>query len=321
MTSKSEASSMSSFESSCSSDESSCNSGSESFGLKTQQYGPIDPNKLFMIAFEYDTNKYEIDIPEEEMPALHAKAYEMSPLMIDHIAKGEKERIVTRRRRPKSGAKTRRSRARAIKAPKLLKQINKDLEEERGEAVYTWMFIAERKNSTYHYYLLSNKVKSRIEFGTKHFMLEKKYTDLMGKAPDRIYLTGEFHVTPGKIMYNFISGTYMYSKVQHFPSNKIDTAIEEKFTNALGEYFSGFEIIRTEDNMSFIPSITDKIITNKEWIYIQELFGPYLIPIKTIDKNHEQGITQATMKRIQKQQEEEMQKRIDEFLANMKKKK
>ena len=239
----------------------------------------------------------------------------MTPLMIDHIAKGENARIVTRRRMPKSGAKTRRSRA--IKAPRLLKQIENDLAEELGEAVYTWMFIAERKNSTYHYYLLSNKVKSRIEFGTKHFMLEKKYTDLMGKAPDRIYLTGEFHVTPGKIMYNFISGTYMYSKVQHFPSNKIDTAIEEKFTNALGEYFSGFEIIRTEDNMSFIPSITDKIITNKEWIYIQELFGPYLIPIKTIDKNHEQGITQATMKRILKQQEEERLKRTHEMLAKM----
>lgn len=313
MSSKSEASS----ESSCSSDESSCNSGSESFGLKTQQHGPIDPNKLFMIAFEYETKKYEIDIPEEEMPALHSKAYEMSPLMIDHIAKGEKERIVTRRSRPKSGAKTRRSRSRAIKAPKLLKQINKDLEEERGEVVYTWMFIAERKNSTYHYYLLSNKVKSRIEFGTKHFMLEKKYTELMGKSPDRIYLTGEFRVTPGIIMYNFMSGTYMYSKVQNFPSLKIDTAIEEKFTNALGEYFSGFDIIRTEDTKSFIPPIADKLITDKEWIYIQELFGRYVIPIQKFDKNHEQGITQASMKRMQKKQEEERQQRTLEMLAKM----
>lgn len=315
MSSKSEASS----ESSCSSNESSCNSGSESFGPKTQQYAPIDENKLFMIAFEYENQKYEIDIPEEEDEKIKilAKAYEMSPLMIDHIAKGQKERIVTRRSRPKSGAKTRRSRSRAIKAPKLLKQINKDLEEERGEVVYTWMFIAERKNSTYHYYLLSNKVKSRIEFATKHFMLEKKYTELMGKSPDRIYLTGEFRITPGIIMYNFISGTYMYSKVQNFPSLKIDTAIEEKFTNALGEYFSGFEIIRTKDNKSFIPSITDKIITDKEWIYIQELFGRYIIPIKTIDKNHEQGVTQASIIRMQKQQEAEIQKRIDEMLAKM----
>ena len=59
---------MSSSESSCSSEESSCNSGSESFGLKTQQYGPIDPNKLFMIAFEYETKNEANNCSENSGP-------------------------------------------------------------------------------------------------------------------------------------------------------------------------------------------------------------------------------------------------------------
>jgi len=293
-----------------------CDSGSMSFGEETRNNIPINPYGLFMIAFEYEGKKYEIDIPNKEvMPAILAKANELSPLMIDHIAKGMGDRIVTRRRKEKSKSKSKtRSKAKAIKAPKLLKQIEKDLIEElRGDVLYTWMFIAERKNSTYHYYLLSNKVKSQIEFGTKHFMIEKKYTDLMGKAPDRIYLTGEFRVTPGKLEYNFMSGTYMVPKFTDLKSKGIDTrSIEERFKNALTEYFSKMEVVRTEER-TFIP--TNKIVTEKEWIYIQNLFGPYLNPIEKFTWGHDDGITQGQFRRMQEEEKRKQQERANKMLS------
>ena len=303
-----------------------CDSGSASFGPNAQQKGPLNPYSLFMVAFEYGDQKYEIDIPNknEVMPAILARANEMSPLLIDHIAKGMGDRIVTRRKRERIGATTRSkakaksSKVKSSKGPKLLKQMNKDLAEERGEVVYAWMFIAERKNSTYHYYLLSHKVKSRIEFGTKHFMLEKKYTDLMGKAPDRIYLTGEFRATPGRLEYNFISGTYMARKFENFKSMSVDTRpIEEKFNNALSEYFPKMDVVHTPDtpDKSFIPSIQNKILTEKEWIYVQDLFGPYLQPIEKFSIFHNDCMTQGQMTRMQgenkKMQDEERKKQQD----------
>ena len=302
-----------------------CNSGSESFGPNTQQKGPLNPHSLFMVAFEYDGQKYEIDIPNknEVMPAILARANEMSPLLIDHMAKGMGDRIVTRRRKARSGAKTRSKAIKAIKAPKLLKQIDKDLAEERGEVVYAWMFIAERKNSTYHYYLLSHKVKSRIEFGTKHFMLEKKYTDLMGKAPDRIYLTGEFRATPGRLEYNFISGTYMAKKFENFKSMSVDTKpIEEKFNNALSEYFPKMDVVRAPDtpDKSFIPSLQNKIFTEKEWIYVQDLFGPYLQPIEKFSIFHNDCMTQGQITRMQGQNrklQDEERKKQQERMNNL----
>jgi hypothetical protein len=302
-----------------------CDSGSASFGPNAQQTAPIDPYTLFMIAFEYGDQKYEIDIlnKNEVMPAILARANEMSPLLVDHIAKGMGDRIVTRRKRERIGATTRSkakaksSKAKAIKGPKLLKQLNKDLAEERGEVLYTWMFIAERKNSTYHYYLLSNKVKSRIEFGTKHFMIEKKYTDLMGKAPDRIYLTGEFRATPGRLEYNFISGTYMAKKFENLQSMSVDTRpIEEKFSNALNEYFPKMDVVHTSNSVedSFIPSPKNKILTEKEWIYVQDLFGPYLRPIDKFYFCHNDRMTKREydeyIAETKKQQNERIQQRM-----------
>ena len=294
-----------------------CDSGSMSFGQEIRNNTPIDPYGLFMIAFEHNKQKYEIYVEDKSvMPAILAKANELSPLMIDHIAKGMGDRIVTRRRKEKSKSKTR-SKAKAIKAPKLLKQMEKDLADEHGEVLlYTWMFIAERKNSTYHYYLLSNKVKSQIEFGTKHFMIEKKYTDIMGKAPDRIYLTGEFRVTPGKLEYNFMSGTYMAPKFTDLKSKGIDTrSIEERFKNALTEYFSKMEVVRGEQ--TFIP--TNKIVTDNQFNYIQHLFGPYLYKIEKFTMGHESGVTQREMAKIQEEQRRQQQERLDKMLKKFSK--
>lgn len=248
-------------------------SGSTSFGPKTKQAGFVDENRIFMNEFEYNNQKYKITIPEK-VPELLEKANRMSPLLIDHLAKGVGSEIVTRRKKRTTGAKT--ARVRAVNAPKLLKQMKKDLEEEGGEVLYTWMFIAEKKKSTYHYYLLSNKVKSRLEFGTKHFMLEKKYKDETGKAPHRIYLTGEFRIRPGKLEYNLMSGTYMKSKMENLTPVQSEP-IEQRFTKALGEYFSKMQVVHLPDDQSFIPvPRRDKILTEKEWNYVQDLFGNFV---------------------------------------------
>ena len=149
-------------------------------------------------------------------------------------------------------------------------------------------------------------------------MIEKKYTDLIGKAPDRIYLTGEFRATPGRLEYNFISGTYMAKKFENFKSMSVDTRpIEEKFNNALSEYFPKMDIVHTPDtpDKSFIPSIQNKIFTEKEWIYAQDLFGPYLQPIEKFSIFHNDCMTQGQMTRMQgenkKMQEEERKKQQD----------
>lgn len=256
-----------------------CDSGSASFGPNTKQAGYVDPYKIFMTEFEYDNKKYKITIPSNvDMSTLLNRANDMSPLLIDHIAKGMGSEIVTRRKKRTTGAKT--ARVRAVIAPKLIKQMKKDLEEEGGEVLYAWMFIVEKKNSTYHYYLLSNKVKSRLEFGTKHFMLEKKYKETnRNKAPHRIYLTGEFRVRPGILEYNLMSGTYMKTKMDKLESLKTDVKpIEERFTKALGEYFSKMQVVRLPDCQPFIPQPSkDKVLTEKEWNYVQDLFGQYTI--------------------------------------------
>jgi hypothetical protein len=262
-------------------------SGSTSFGPKTKQAGFVDENRIFMNDFEYDNKNYKITIPPK-VPELLKKANRMSPLLIDHLAKGMGSEIVTRRKKGTTGAKT--ARVRAVTAPKLLKQMKKDLEEEGGEVVYAWMLIAEKKNSTYHYYLLSNKVKSRLEFGTKHFMLEKKYKAETGKAPYRIYLTGEFRVRPGKLEYNLMSGTYMKSKMENLTPVQTEP-IEQRFTKALGEYFSKMEVVRLPDDQSFIPLPSrDKILTQKEWDYVQDLFGNFTKEQSKIQQENEEKL-------------------------------
>jgi len=257
-----------------------CDSGSASFGPKTQKAGEVDPYRIFMTEFEYDNKSYKITIPAKvDMSVFLDKANDMSPLLIDHLAKGGiGTEIITRKNKGTAKAKT--ARVRAVNAPKLVKQMKKDLEEEGGEVLYTWMFIAEKKNSNYHYYLLSNKVKSRLEFGTKHFMLENKYKEKnRNKAPDRIYLTGEFRVRPGILEYNFMSGTYMSSKMNKLESIQTDVKpIEERFTKALGEHFSKMQVVRLPDCQPFIPQPSkNKVLTEKEWNYVQDLFGQYTI--------------------------------------------
>ena len=121
-----------------------CDSGSASFGPNTKQAGYVDPYKIFMTEFEYDNKKYKITIPSNvDMSTLLNRANDMSPLLIDHIAKGMGSEIVTRRKKRTTGAKT--ARVRAVIAPKLIKQMKKDLEEEGGEVLYAWMFIVEKK--------------------------------------------------------------------------------------------------------------------------------------------------------------------------------
>jgi hypothetical protein len=280
-------------------------SGSTSFGPKTKQFAFIDENRIFMNDFEYDNKNYKITIPPK-VPELLKKANRMSPLLIDHLAKGMGSEIITRRKKEKNRAKT--AKVEHVTAPKILKQMKKDLEEEGGEVVYTWMLIAEKKKSTYHYYLLSNKVKSRLEFGTKHFMLEKKYKAETGKSPYRIYLTGEFRVRPGKLEYNLMSGTYMKSKMENLTPVQTEP-IEQRFTKALGEYFSKMEVVRLPDNQSFIPLPSrDKILTPKEWDYVQDLFGEY---------TKEQSIIQA---KIQQETDARMN-RLNAILNNLGKKK
>ena len=139
------ASSSSSDYSSISSDESNntrCVSGSFSFGPPPPKPPEVDENRIFMDEFEYNNQKYKINIPKK-VPTLLNEANRLSPLLIDHIAKGMDDQIVTRRRYTKTGAKT--VKARSTIAPKLLKQMKKDLEEDGGNVIYTWMFIAEKK--------------------------------------------------------------------------------------------------------------------------------------------------------------------------------
>ena len=98
----------------------------------------------------------------------------------------------------------------------------------------------------------------------------------------------------------------------------VDTKpIEEKFNNALSEYFPKMDVVRAPDtpDKSFIPSLQNKIFTEKEWIYVQDLFGPFLQPIEKFSIFHNDCMTQGQMTRMQgenkKMQEEERKKQQD----------
>ena len=301
-------------------------SGSTFFGDETRNKEEINPHTLFMTSVEYGGKTYEIDPPASELPMILARANQESPLLIAHIAKGNGDKIVIKTQRnsgkPKKGTR-KATTPKASKEPQILTQFNKDLEDERGEVIYAWMFIAEIKNSKYNYYLLLNKVKSRLEIGTKHFMLEKKYTQLMDHPPYRIYLTGEFRVTPGRLEYNFVSGTYMKPKIENLTATSRDIKhIEEMFDNALKEYFSGLIVVeRTSDKSPFI--LSNPNVTDKEWEFLQRVIGAqYMKEDKRSNfmakMQRESGATQQTIADLK---EEQRRKQTERILAMMNQKK
>ena len=256
-------------------------SGSKTFGLDARNTNDIDPRTIKSFPIKVDDKDFDIFFENTIIPdEIIEKAQTYSPLLIDHIGKGSKCTIKTRRRIiTSSRAKTAKSRS----SLKLIKQIKRDLREEGEPVVYTWMLVAELIKSKYHYYLLSNKVKSRQEIGTTHANIEKRYTKQMGHPPYRIYLTGEFCITPTTITYNFISGTYMKDKMTELEGKSLaetkDTIedkyikpIEDLFSEMLQKYFDKFTIVKGSNTTSFILT-NNPNIRPKELAFLQELFG------------------------------------------------
>jgi hypothetical protein len=306
-------------------------SGSKTFGLNARNTNDINPKTIKSFAIKVDGKDFDIFFPNSIIPdEIIEKAQTYSPLLIDHIGKGSKGAITTRRKR--SVASSRAKTAKSRSSLKLIKQIKRDLREE--PVVYTWMLVAELKNRKYHYYLLSNKVKSRQEIGTTHANIEKRYTEQMGHSPHRIYLTGEFRITPTTIIYNFISGTYMREKMTALEGkslaetndtieDKYTKPIEDLFSEMLRKYFDKFTIVKGDETRSFIPT-NNQNITAKELVFLQELFGgewdKYVIPgKKTMARFF--GM-QPIVKTKEQQEAEEERKRIalEKMMNSLKKK-
>jgi hypothetical protein len=307
-------------------------SGSKTFGLNARNTNDINPKTIKSFAIKVDGKDFDIFFPNSIIPdEIIEKAQTYSPLLIDHIGKGSKGAITTRRKR--SVASSRAKTAKSRSSLKLIKQIKRDLREE--PVVYTWMLVAELKNRKYHYYLLSNKVKSRQEIGTTHANIEKRYTEQMGHSPHRIYLTGEFRITPTTIIYNFISGTYMREKMTALEGkslaetndtieDKYTKPIEDLFSEMLRKYFDKFTIVKGDETRSFIPT-NNQNITAKELVFLQELFGgewdKYVIPgKKTMARFF--GM-QPIVKTKEQQEAEEERKRIalEKMMNSLKKNK
>ena len=256
-------------------------SGSKTFGSDARNIDNLNPSAIKSYKIKIGIKFFELYFENTIIPdEIIEKAQTYSPLLIDHIGKGSKGVIATRKRT--SGAKSRAKTAKSRSSLKLIKQIKRDLAEEGGEPViYTWMLVAELKNRKYHYYLLSNKVKSRQEIGTTHANIEKRYAEQMGHLPHRIYLAGEFQITPTTITYNFISGTYMRDKIVKL-QDKGNTEredrelytkpIEDLFGKMLENYFYKFSIVKGPRNTSYIPT-NNPNITPKELAFLQDILG------------------------------------------------
>ena len=244
-------------------------SGSKTFGLDARNIDNLNPSAIKSYKIKVNGKNFELFFENTIIPdEIIEKAQTYSPLLIDHIGKGSKGVIATRRRT--SGAKSRAKTAKSRSPDKLIKQIKRDLAEEDGEPViYTWMLVAELKNRKYHYYLLSNKVKSRQEIGTTHANIEKRYAQQIGHIPHRIYLAGEFQITPTTITYNFISGTYMRDKIVKL-QDKGKTEIEDLFGEMLEKYFYKFKIEKGPRNTSYIPT-NNPNITPKELAFLRNI--------------------------------------------------
>ena len=247
-------------------------SGSKTFGLDARNTNDVNPRSIKSFAIKIDGKGFDIYFPNTLVPEkIIEKAQLYSPLLIDQIGKG-----IMRKTRRKSVSKSKTAKARERSGPKLIKEI-KHIDE---PVVYTWMLITDAK---FRYYLVSNKVQTRQEIGTTHANLEKRYTDKMGHPPHRIYLTGEFHITPTTITYNFISGTYMRDKMTELEEKSLQETNQEQedkytkpidrfFNTMLEEYFNKFSIVRGSDTKSFIPT-NNPNITEKELAFLHELFG------------------------------------------------
>ena len=254
-------------------------SGSKTLGSDARNIDNLNPSAIKSHKINVNGKKFELYFENTIIPdEIIEKAQTYSPLLIDHIGKGSKGVIATRKRT--SGAKSRAKTAKSRSSLKLIKQIKRDLVD--GEPViYTWMLVAELKKRKYHYYLLSNKVKSRQEIGTTHANIEKRYTEQMGHLPHRIYLAGEFQITPTTITYNFISGTYMRKKIVKLQDKGkteredlqlYTKPIEDLFGEMLEKYFDKFSIVRGPRNTSYIPT-NNPNITPKELAFLQDILG------------------------------------------------
>lgn len=276
---KAEASSSSEYSPSDNGSTGSNDSGSKTLGSDARNIDNLNPRAIKSHKINVDGKKFELYFENTIIPdEIIEKAQTYSPLLIDHIGKGSKGVIATRKRT--SGAKSRAKTAKSRSSLKLIKQIKGDLVD--GEPViYTWMLVAELKKRKYHYYLLSNKVKSRQEIGTTHANIEKRYVEQMGHLPHRIYLAGEFQITPTTITYNFISGTYMRKKIVKLQDKGkteredlelYTKPIEDLFGEMLEKYFDKFSIVRGPRNTSYIPT-NNPNITPKELEFLQDILG------------------------------------------------
>ena len=308
-------------------------SGSKTFGSDARNIDNLNPRAIKSPKIKINGKTFELYFENTIIPdEIIEKAQTYSPLLIDHIGKGSKGAIKTRR--IKGTASSRAKTAKSRSPDKLIKQIKRDLREEGGEpVVYTWMLVSELKKSKYHYYLLSNKTKSRQEIGTTHANIEKRYTEQMGHPPYRIYLTGEFHITPETITYNFISGTYMKDKMTELEGKSLaetDDTIEDKYTKPiedlfserLHKYFDKFRIVKGSDTRSFILT-NNPNITSKESAFLQELFGEkwneYVIPGKK-SIGRVLGIQLIVKTKEQQDAEKERQRLVMERMLNKLKK-
>lgn len=276
---KAEASSSSDYSPSDNGSTGSNDSGSKTLGSDARNIDNLNPSAIKSHKIKIGIKFFELYFENTIIPdEIIEKAQTYSPLLIDHIGKGSKGVIATRKRT--SGAKSRAKTAKSRSSLKLIKQIKRDLVD--GEPViYTWMLVAELKKRKYHYYLLSNKVKSRQEIGTTHANIEKRYVEQMGHLPHRIYLAGEFQITPTTITYNFISGTYMRKKIVKLQDKGkteredlelYTKPIEDLFGEMLEKYFDKFSIVRGPRNTSYIPT-NNPNITPKELEFLQDILG------------------------------------------------
>jgi hypothetical protein len=301
-------------------------SGSKTFGLDARNIDNLNPSAIKSYKIKVNGKNFELFFENTIIPdEIIEKAQTYSPLLIDHIGKGSKGVIATRRRT--SGAKSRAKTAKSRSPDKLIKQIKRDLVEEGEPVIYTWMLVAELKKSKYHYYLLSNKVKSRQEIGTTHANIEKRYAEQMGHLPHRIYLAGEFQITPTTITYNFISGTYMKDKIVKL-QNKGKTErenlelytkpIEDLFGEMLEKYFYKFSIVRGPRNTSYIPT-NDANITPKELAFLQDILGEkWDTHVKRSNGSMANYLGMQPIVKSKEQQDAEKE-RLEKMLNNLKK--
>ena len=198
--------------------------------------------------------KYEIDIPEENISEVIQKAQEISPLFISHTTN-----IAHQIQRQNS-----------IRSPR----------------IYTWILIAEIEGGIYKLKLLVNEVMSRQEIGTAHIDMFYQYERQTGKEPDRVYLSGELKTTSSSsenilLEFNLSSGTFMLDKFFRL-SNKTQLKVDditlpspEEVTGyfqreILPIFFPPTKFTIIYSDKTFIKS--SQTITEEEWYYLQELF-------------------------------------------------